>query len=171
MLQTPLTIQEAADLLSVSDKTVRRMLDDGILQEASRDTRGRILITPESLEAAAARSKRTKGSGQETREAAPAPDVAIAVSTFAEMVRERDQHIYELTNEIADLRAGQRALTMQAEAAQARVQQLEQELAAANKELAELWAALAAPEHPPDQSSNRAEGSLIAQIRRRIGLG
>ena len=35
-------------MLSVSDKTARRMLDDGILQEASRDTRGRMLITPES---------------------------------------------------------------------------------------------------------------------------
>lgn len=171
MVQTPLTIQEAADLLRVSDKTVRRMLDDGSLQEASRDMRGRILITRESLEAAAARSKRTKDSGGETREIAPAPDVAMAVSTFAEMVRERDQRIYELTDEIADLRAEQRVRTMQAEAAQARVQQLEQELAAANEELAELWAALATPEDTPGQVSNQAEGSLMAQIRRRVGLG
>ena len=175
MAQTPLTIQDAAELLGVSDKTVRRMLDDSSLQEAGRDTRGRILITPESLEAAL-HSRRAKIPREEAREITPASnantDVSLAaVGALTEMVRERDQRIYELTNEIGQLRAEQQVLTMQVEAAQARVRQVEGELATANEEITQLWAALSAPDELPDQLSNEAEGSILGKIRRRIGLG
>src|SRR5919199_540601 len=51
----PLTIDEAIDTLGVSDKTVRRMLKAGILQEQERDPKGRILISALSVDQAATR--------------------------------------------------------------------------------------------------------------------
>ncbi len=40
----PLLIEEAIEALGVSDKTILRMLKEGILQEQERDARGRITI-------------------------------------------------------------------------------------------------------------------------------
>jgi Helix-turn-helix domain len=51
----PLTIEEAIDSLGVSDKTVRRMLKAGILQEQERDPKGRILISALSVDQVVAR--------------------------------------------------------------------------------------------------------------------
>lgn len=42
------SIQEAADLLSVSDDTIRRMIEDGDLR--ARKARGRVIVPREELE-------------------------------------------------------------------------------------------------------------------------
>ena len=51
MRETPYTIKEAADVLQVSDKTIRRMIDRGELVEERRDEQGRILISAASVAA------------------------------------------------------------------------------------------------------------------------
>ena len=175
MTKTPLTIQEAAELLTVSERTIRRMLDAGQLEEASRDARNRIYITPESLDAAAVALGRKKASREEVREIAPtlnSQSAAIeqAITTFSEMLRERDQRlqerdqrIYELQQEVARLEAERRYLPLQS----ARVEQLERELSEARAEAERTRAALdMTPEHASEQAP---PSSFWDRIRRLLG--
>ncbi len=168
MTKEPLTIQEAAELLTVSERTIRRMLDAGQLAEASRDSRNRIYITPESLDAAAVALGRKKASREEVREIAPTLNsqsaaLETAINTFSEMVRERDQRIYELQHDVARLEAERRYLPLQT----ARVEQLERELAEA---LAEIERMRAAPGMTPGQVTEQAPApTLWGRIRRKLG--
>lgn len=139
MPKTPLTIAEAAQILGVSDKTIRRMLQAGQLKEHSRDAGNRILIIQETIDAAAVAMGRKVTAREEVREIAPALNAnaeasLAAVNAFAEMIRERDQRIFELQQELARLEAERKFLPLQ----QARVDQLERELAEAQAKIAEL---------------------------------
>jgi excisionase family DNA binding protein len=168
MTKEPLTIQEAAELLTVSERTIRRMLDAGQLAEASRDSRNRIYITPESLDAAAVALGRKKASREEVREIAPTLNsqsaaLETAINTFSEMVRERDQRIYELQHDVARLEAERRYLPLQT----ARVEQLERELAEALAEIERMRAALGMT---PGQVTEQAPApTLWRRIRRKLG--
>src|SRR4051794_12322136 len=149
----PLTIPEAADALAVSDKTIRRMLKAGILEEQTRDAAGRILITARSIEVGAAQLGR-KAIGwpeQPTSEHRPAASPAqdIEETTLAQplqmlrdilegQLRERDRRIEELQGELADVRAAQKYLPLLEEAERARVATLERELADTRATLARL---------------------------------
>jgi excisionase family DNA binding protein len=166
MTKTPLTIQEAAESLVVSDRTIRRMLDAGQLIEASRDSRNRIYITPESLDAAAVALGRKKASREELREIAPtlnsqAAALEQAIGTFGDMLRERDQRIYDLQQQVAQLEAERRYLPLQT----ARVEQLEQSLAEAQAEIERLNAA---PDMTPGQVTEQRKPSLFERVARRM---
>jgi len=176
MSRTPLTIHEAAEMIGVSDRTIRRMLDAGQLQEASRDSRNRIYLTPESLDTAAVAMGRKKASREEVREIAPtlnSQSAAIeqAIHTFTELLHEREQRIeardrriYELQQELARYEAERRYLPLQT----ARVEQLEQELAAARATIERLNGA--APAMTPGQVSEQpVQPSLMGRIRRLFG--
>ena len=168
MTKTPLTIQEAAESLTVSERTIRRMLDAGQLVEARRDSRNRIYITPESLDAAAVALGRKKASREEVREIAPtlnsqAAALEQAISTFGDMLRERDQRIYDLQQHVAQLEAERRYLPLQT----ARVEQLESALAEAQAEIERLNAApVMTSEHVSEQPKSSA---FVRAIRRLLG--
>lgn len=149
MPKTPFTIAEASQVLGVSDKTIRRMLQTGQLKEQGRDAGNRILITQESIDAAAVAMGRKVTAREEVREIAPALNAnaeasLAAVNAFAEMIRERDQRIFKLQQELAQLEAERKFLPLQ----QVRVDQLERELAEAQAKIAELQSLL-----PSDQTS------------------
>jgi excisionase family DNA binding protein len=158
MPKTPFTIAEASQVLGVSDKTIRRMLQAGQLKEYGRDAGNRILITQESLDAAAVAMGRKVTAREEVREIAPALNAnaeasLAAVNAFAEMIRERDQRIFELQQELARLEAERKFLPLQ----QARVDQLERELAEAQTKVADLQALLHSDQAPVQDASQEKE--------------
>ncbi len=166
----PLTIPEAAQALAVSDKTIRRMLKEGILTEQARDAGNRILIAAQSIEAAAAQLGRARPRWpDEPSHSAPLaqPDqLQQLAAMFSDLMREKDQRIYELQGELAEARAAQKYLPDLAEAERARARELDQALADAQAEIARLQAA--------GQTTGRvsiqdAQGSLMGRIRRLLG--
>jgi len=133
-----LNIAETIKALGISEKTVRRMLKDGMLHEHSRDPRGRILITPESIAAVAEQLAERHQSDQPV--ASPAPIVLASqtasldrhIERLASMVDDRDEEIRKLERENAELRTAQKYLP-----APGRVQELEQEVTNLRRQLAE----------------------------------
>src|SRR5919202_5652364 len=118
----PLTIEEAIDTLGVSDKTVRRMLKAGILQEQERDPKGRILLSALSIDQAATRlteQRKHDGHSEWLPAQAVAQTTALerAVETLTGMLERREDMIDELQrlirqqdHELAELRAERKYL-------------------------------------------------------------
>ena len=138
MTNRPLSIAEAIKVLMVSEKTIRRMLKDGMLHEHSRDPRGRILITPESIAAAA--EQLTERHQADANAATPAP-ITLASQTasldrtielLTAMIDARDAEIRRLVEEKAELEAAQKYLPVPG-----RVQELEQEVTRLRDQLAQ----------------------------------
>lgn len=118
----PLTVDEAVTALKISDKTVRRMLKTGILQEQERDAKGRILISALSIDQAAS-SLAEQHNHDNRQEWLPAQAVAQttalerAVETLTDMLERREERIEELErslrtqgDELAELRAERKYL-------------------------------------------------------------
>ncbi len=159
MTNRPLSIAEAIKVLDVSEKTVRRMLKDGMLHEHSRDPRGRILITPESIAAAAEQIAERRHADEHA--ATPQPIVLASqtasldrtIERLTSMLDERDRIIREQTDELATLRTERKYLP-----APGRVQELEQEVT-------NLRAQLAQRDRPlTDQPSQPIRKSWIARL-------
>jgi len=131
----PRTIEETIKLLGVSEKTVRRMLAGSILHEQERDPRGRILISVESIAAAAEQLQERR---REPDESQPA-DIILAsqaatfdrtIERLTQMIDDREAELRNMTTELATLRAEQRYLP-----APGRMAELEQENATLKAEL------------------------------------
>ncbi len=135
MTGRPLTIEETIETLGISDKTVRRMLKEGLLQEHSRDSRNRILITPASIAQVAEHLKEQRGHdeprGHDLAVTTQAAALDRAVETLAQMIQDRDARLVELLEENAMLKAERRFLP-----SPDRVRELEQEVARLNAALA-----------------------------------
>ena len=135
MTNRPLTIEETIEALGVSDKTVRRMLKEGLLVEYDRDARGRILITPESIRAAAdqlaERRGDDEGRSRDLALASQADMLSHTIDRFTQMIDERDAAIRSLTEELATLRAERKYLP-----SPDRVRELEQRIAELEAQLA-----------------------------------
>lgn len=145
MTSRPLSIAETIKALGVSEKTIRRMLKDGMLHEHSRDPRGRILITPESIAAAAEQLAERHQADNPTPAASP---IVLASQTTSiervnagllDQLREAQQYAREQVDEIrrlerenVELRTAQKLLP-----SPGRVQELEQEVANLRAQLAE----------------------------------
>lgn len=102
-----LTIAEAIDFLGVADKTVRRMIDAGELVEHERDSRGRIYLTPASLNAAAERLAHQRGDTERESSIVLASQAAImdrALERHSVIVQEQHERIIALTEEVTTLR-------------------------------------------------------------------
>jgi excisionase family DNA binding protein len=171
MPKTPLTIAEAAQILGVSDKTIRRMIQSRQLKEHGRDAGNRILITQESIDAAAVAMGRKVTAREEVREIAPALNAnaeasLAAVNAFAEMIRERDQRIFELQQELARLEAERKFLPLQ----QVRVEQLEHQLAEAEAKIAELQASQITDQTTGQESTQALDQEYKGFWRRLLGL-
>ncbi len=171
----PLTIPEAARALALSEKTVRRMTKAGTLTEQGRDAAGRILITAQSIEAVAAQLDRAaigwpehpvSASSQLTPYAQPDPLQALG-DTFARLLTEKDQRIYTLQDELAQLRAEQKFLPRISEAEHERVQALEQALTQAQQEIERLRDA---GQTNMQVGTPAQQGTLISRIRRLLGF-
>ncbi len=96
----PLTVAEATEALAVSDKTIRRMLKEGILKEQGRDAGKRILISPQSIEAAASQLGRKHPMWPE--EPMPSPivqpnELQQLANMFLDTIRDKDQRIERLS--------------------------------------------------------------------------
>lgn len=107
MTNQPLTIEETIKALGVSDKTVRRMLKDGLLVEHSRDARGRVLVDTSSITRAAEQIAVRKGDTDRQHEiqlASQSEALNTTIQRFTEMVNDRDESILRLTEEVAILR-------------------------------------------------------------------
>lgn len=160
MTNRPLTIDETIEALGVSDKTVRRMLKEGILVEYDRDARGRILITPESIRATAEQLEERR-SGDEGRArdfalASQADALNTTVDRFTQMIDERDGVIRQLTEELATLRTERKYLP-----SPDRVRELEQRIA-------ELEAQLSVTPRPVTDQAMGLERK--GWLRRLLGL-
>jgi hypothetical protein len=182
MDREPLTIHEATESLGVSDKTIRRMLDTGILKEHSRDPRGRILIDPRTIDAAAVQLGRKKIASDTQAFEAMAPSInAITEATRAtqeivtalvEAMREKDRQMLAQAEEIGRLKAERQLLPAQAEVAQERIAELERRNAEQQAELERLRSQLSEVVQPPDQVANQPEeGSTIGKFWRRLRKG
>src|SRR5918997_3037487 len=102
----PLTIDEAIEALGVSDKTVRRMLKEGMLVEQDRDARGRILISPASIATVAQQLEERRGADEGRANfalAAHADALSSTIDRFTAMIDERDQLIRERDHMIRQL--------------------------------------------------------------------
>jgi DNA-binding transcriptional MerR regulator len=181
----PLTIPEAADALAVSDKTIRRMLKAGILEEQTRDAAGRILITAHSVEVGAAQLGRKaigwpEQSTSDTRSvlgdrddesAALAQPLQMLRDILEGQLRERDRRIEELQGELADVKAAQKYLPLLEEAERARLAQLERELADTRAALARYQAS-GEPVQTTDQASRQTDRpSVMRRMLRLLGRG
>ncbi len=126
----PLTINETCKALGVSDSTVRRMLTAGQLREQAREPGGRILIDPDSVDAAAVGLGRAELAGGEVRrELAPSMTMlAEVVSDLTSTIQSQQHKITELAMALGEARAEVRLLPKQAEAAEQRAASLEAEL-------------------------------------------
>jgi hypothetical protein len=152
----PLTIDETIEALGISDKTVRRMLKEGLLVEQERDTRGRILIAPDSIAHVAQQLEERRGHDEGRGNfalAAHADALSSTVDRFTAMIDERDALIRSLTEEVATLRAERRLL-----APPERVRELEQRIV-------ELEAQIAANARPmTDQGAQSTRKGWIARL-------
>src|SRR5687768_13022857 len=152
----PLTIDQAIEALGVSDKTVRRMLKEGLLREQERDGRGRILISHDSIAAVAQQLDERRGADEGRGNfalAAHADALSSTVDRFTQMIDERDALIRSLTDEVATLRAERRLL-----APPERVRELEQRIV-------ELEAQIAARPGPmTDQAQQPTSKGWIARL-------
>ena len=133
----PLTINETCKALGVSDSTVRRMLTAGQLREQAREPGGRILIDPDSVDAAAVALGRAELAGSEVRrELAPTmTTLAEVVSDLTSTIQSQQKEITVLAMALGEARAEVRLLPKQAEAAEQRAASLEAELARARADL------------------------------------
>jgi len=129
--RAPLTIQETMLALGVSEKTVRRLLKRGELEEHSR-LLNRVLITAESIERVASQSGRPPAEpvqGATVMQAMPQPSELQQVSaTFADLLREKDERIYALQRQVADLEAQQKYLPSLTDIERAELDRLRQEI-------------------------------------------
>ncbi len=152
----PLLIEETIEALGISDKTIRRMLKEGILQEQERDARGRILISPASIAAVAQQLEERRSDEGRTAGfalAAQADALSSTVDRFTQMIDERDLVIRSLTEEVATLRAERRLLPPLE-----RVHELEQRIA-------ELEAQLSASARPmTDQAPEGTSKGWFARL-------
>ncbi|HSH81851.1 MAG TPA: helix-turn-helix domain-containing protein [Herpetosiphonaceae bacterium] len=161
----PLLIDEAIDALGVSDKTVRRMLKSGLLVEYGRDDRGRVLITPSSIEAARQQLTERRAEQDEVRELLPALTTQAELlgrqlDRFTEMIDERDAVIRSLTEELTTLRVERKYLP-----GPGRVQELEQRIAELESQLAAVNSGNSRP--MTDQAENTTGKGWL---RRLLGL-
>lgn len=157
-MTNPLTIAEVVTSLGISEKSVRRMLKAGQLHEHGRDDRGRILITPDSISAAA---EQLAERHHDTAMPAASPIVLASQTTSLDrhierlttMLEDRDARINKLIEEVTELKTAQRYLP-----APGRVQELEQEVT-------NLRAQLAARDRPmTDQPSQPIRKGWIARL-------
>ncbi len=132
-----LTINETCRALGVSDSTVRRMLTAGQLREQAREPGGRILIDPDSVDAAAVSLGRAELAGSDVRrELAPSMNMlAEVVSDLTSTIQSQQNKITELAMALGEARAEVRLLPKQADAAEQRAASLEAELARARADL------------------------------------
>ena len=160
----PYTIKEASEALGVSDKTIRRWLDRGELEEHSRDEQGRILITAESIAAAQTRHGHPPRheSNPDVQALVPAIEAFGDIGTaLAQALRDRDDRLIELAEQVGRLEL-----------------QLEQERAE-NERLRHQVEALQQPvpmskdtAQTDDQVSRPPErGLLLRKVLRRLGIG
>jgi excisionase family DNA binding protein len=168
-MRSPYTIKEAATLLRVSDKTIRRMLGDGLLKEQSRDHRGRILLTPESVETAAAQQGRYEPPRQPVQDVqalAPTVEALGDVSTaLAQAWRERDERLIALAEQVG-------RLELELEQARAENERLRAELEAVQSVPVELVESAQPVVQATDQVSNQPMRRIVLRrILRRLGIG
>ncbi len=134
MTGRPLTIEETIETLGISDKTVRRMLKEGLLQEHSRDGRNRILITPGSIAQVAEHLKEQRGNdeprGHDLAVTTQAAALERAVETLSQLLQDRDARLVALLEENALLKAERRFLP-----SADRVRELEEEVVRLRAEL------------------------------------
>jgi hypothetical protein len=131
MRETPYTIKEAADVLQVSDKTIRRMIDRGELAEECRDEQGRILISAASI---AALRQVSNVSSHESRQPVEVflPTIAAQDTATRSTVQQLAQVLVEQSRLIAELgeragRAEERAAQLEHQLEQARTELSRQE--------------------------------------------
>ena len=167
----PLTVAEATEALAVSDKTIRRMLKEGILKEQGRDAGKRILISPQSIEAAASQLGRKHPMWPE--EPMPSPivqpnELQQLANMFLDTIRDKDQRIERLVQENADLRADQKIQRLLTDTQEEKVQQLQRELEEARETIVHLQAApMSKPAETTAQVSRQQEQrTVMGRIRR-----
>ncbi len=168
MSRPPYTVPEAMQVLGVADKTIRRMLAAGQLREAGRDAGNRILIDPETVEGMAVQLGRKVTARQEVREIAPAINAnaeasLAAINAFAQVVEQQNQRIFDLQQELAELRAAQRYLP-----GPGRVQELEADIQRLKAENAQLQQQLDQTRaQPTTQATDQPPAGILAGLFRR----
>ncbi len=168
MTRPPYTVPEAMQVLGVADKTIRRMLAAGQLREAGRDAGNRILIDPDSVDAAAVQLGRKVTARQEVREIAPAINAnaeasLAAINAFTQVVEQQNQRIFELQQELAEMRAAQRYLP-----GPERVQALEGEVQRLQEENARLQTVIdQTKDQATSQQQNEQPSGFFSRFRRR----
>lgn len=173
IMREPYTIPEVMRILAVSDKTVRRMLRAGVLREQGRDPSNRILVDPESVDAAAVALGRVDIHGSEVRrELAPTlNNLSEMVIGLNQLMVQQNQQLIELARQLGEAQAEARLYPAIAEEARQRAQFLErelqrtrQELDEARQEIESLRALLA---QSIDQESSQGDvASLRARLRK-----
>jgi septal ring factor EnvC (AmiA/AmiB activator) len=169
MTRNSYTIQETIKALGISDSTVRRMLTAGVLKEAGRDARGRVLIDAQSVDAAAVALGRTALTGSEVRrEIAPTLNgLAEMVSALHQSIQEKDNRMIRLAEELGEARAEARRLPI----VERELEETRDELDEARREISELKAALLAFAHAGDEVTKQDDiSSTRARLRRLLGL-
>jgi excisionase family DNA binding protein len=176
MNRPPLTVAEAMRALGVSDSTVRRMLKVDQLREHSRDAGGRILIDPDSVDAAAVALGRAELAGSEVRrELAPTmTTLAEVVSSLTETIERQQQQITDMAIELGEARATARLLPMRAEEAEQRatalaadLERTRAELQQARQEIDALRSAAYAQEQVTRQPEKPSLRARISRLLRR----
>ncbi len=174
MARPPLTVQETMQALAVSDSTVRRMLKAGQLTEAGRDAAGRILIDPQSVDAAAVGLGRAELAGAEVRrEIVPRLDsLATEFGALVAMIERQQETIADLSQQLGAAQAEARLLPVRAELAEQQAVVLQQELEGTRRALDEAQAEIerlqAQPAYAPDQAPRQPEYSLLQRSLRRL---
>jgi chromosome segregation ATPase len=183
MAKQPLTIEETRRALGVSDSSVRRMLRAGLLKEAGRQPGGRILVDPQSVEAAAVQLGRAELAGSEVRREL-GPSVSAMAETInallqrlgeqEERMQARDQRMIELAEQLGQTRAEARLLPQVNDQLQRRTEVLESELDRASRELQEAQARIAALEQQLAQAGEQvtnqpSEGKKTGFLDRLFG--
>jgi hypothetical protein len=139
MAREPLTIPEVLKLLAISDRTVRRMLNAGVLKEQGRDPKGRILIDPVSVDQAAIALGRTEVAGAEVkRDLAPTMNnLSEMVMGMHEMILRQNEQMMELARRLGEAQAEARLYPTIAHAAEQRAELLQHELERTRRDLDE----------------------------------
>jgi excisionase family DNA binding protein len=132
-----MTIKEAMSYLRLSDSTIRRMLDEGVLKGLGKE-KGRIVIDRNSIEDVALALGRGQLTTQELRrEISPTlKGLADLIQGLTQSINQKDERMIELAKELGEAQALARRLPN----AEQEINRLRAELEEARQQLTELRA-------------------------------
>jgi methyl-accepting chemotaxis protein len=176
-MREPYTIPEVMKYLGISESTTRRMIRSGVLKESSRDPHNRILVDPDSVDAAAIALGRVDIQGFDMRrELAPTVNnLSEMVTSLNQTIQMQNERLISLAQQLGEAKAEARLFPQIAQSKEEQIRALEQALEVSRQAFEQAREEIeslrqAAFSKSRDQGTSQTEiTSIRSKIRRLLG--